>query len=53
MVCIESLNAGQVEFELGAGDVAIDKLNVSHTASIDGGAGRVTLSDSVMLENPI
>ena len=40
---VDSLAAGAIGFELGAGDVAIGKLVVTKSADIEGGAGRITI----------
>ncbi len=46
LVHIEWLSAEDLQLELGAGEVKIDYLDASKRAQIEGGAGKVTISDS-------
>lgn len=43
-IYIESLNCGSLDLDLGAGEVEIDSLRVKTMASIDGGAGEMTIA---------
>ena len=43
---INDLSTNELELDLGAGKVTIDKLTVLKEASIDGGAGEVNISNS-------
>lgn len=42
---IETLNAENLAFELGAGETKIQKLSVQKECEIDGGAGKLTIKD--------
>jgi len=44
-VDFEALSADFIELELGAGEVNIKSLNAFKSADIDGGAGKITVSD--------
>lgn len=43
-----SLSAQRLKFELGAGDVKFDTLTATSKADIDGGAGKITISDAAL-----
>lgn len=43
-VTVDSLCARVIDFELGAGDVSIEKISVTRRADIEGGAGRISVS---------
>ena len=45
---VDSLSAATIGFELGAGDVTISKLIAEKSANIEGGAGRITISDGAI-----
>ena len=45
---IESLSSGTLDFELGAGDVSVDSLVATESADIDGGAGRITITNGTL-----
>ena len=45
---VDSLSAGTVDFEFGAGEVSIGNLTVTESADIEGGAGRITVSDGAI-----
>lgn len=45
---VDSLSAASIGFELGAGDVTISKLIAEKSANIEGGAGRITISDGAI-----
>lgn len=45
---IESLTTDKIEFELGAGNVAVDNLVVNDKADIQGGAGNMEISNSTL-----
>lgn len=45
---IENLTSGTLDFELGAGDVSIDSLVATKSADIDGGAGRITITNGTL-----
>ena len=45
---VDSLSAATIGFELGAGDVTISKLIAEKSADIQGGAGRITISDGAI-----
>ena len=45
---VDSLSAATVGFELGAGDVTISKLIAEKSANIEGGAGRITISNGAI-----
>ena len=45
---IGTLSAGNLELELGAGDVSIDSLTATKSADIEGGAGRITISGGAL-----
>ena len=45
---VDSLSAKTIGFELGAGDVAVSKLIATKSADIEGGAGRITVSDGAI-----
>lgn len=45
---IENLNTENLEFELGAGETEIQKLTVSKECEIDGGAGKLSIRESVI-----
>ena len=45
---MDQLSAGTMKFELGAGEVTIDKLIATTAIDIDGGAGRITISDGAL-----
>ena len=45
---IENLNTENLEFELGAGETEIQKLTVSKECKIDGGAGKLSIRESVI-----
>ena len=47
-VDIENFNTEKLLFELGAGETKIHKLNVSKECEIDGGAGKITISNGVI-----
>jgi len=42
---IESLTSDVLDFELGAGEVTIDTLSTTKSAEIEGGAGKITISN--------
>ena len=45
---VDSLSTATIGFELGAGDVTISKLIAEKSANIEGGAGRITISDGAI-----
>ena len=45
---VDNLSAATIGFELGAGDVTISKLIAEKSANIEGGAGRITISDGAI-----
>ena len=45
---VDSLSAATIGFELGAGDVTISKLIAEKSANIEGGAGRITISNGAI-----
>lgn len=45
---IDDLSSGTLAFELGAGDVSITSLIATKSADIEGGAGRITISDGAL-----
>ena len=45
---VDSLSAATIGFELGAGDVTISKLIAEKSADIEGGAGRITISNGAI-----
>ena len=45
---VDSFSAATIGFELGAGDVTISKLIAEKSANIEGGAGRITISDGAI-----
>lgn len=45
---ISNLTSGILDFDLGAGDVSIDSLVATKSSDIDGGAGRITISDGML-----
>ena len=45
---IGKLSSGMLDFELGAGDVSIDSLVATKSADIDGGAGRITITNGTL-----
>lgn len=45
---IESLSSGTLNFELGAGDVSIDSLVAAKSADVEGGAGRITITNGAL-----
>ena len=45
---IGNLSSGTVDFELGAGDVSIDSLIATKSADIEGGAGRITITNGAL-----
>lgn len=45
---IDNLSADTLKFELGAGEVIIDKLTATLDADIDGGAGKITISNGAL-----
>ena len=45
---VDNLSAAMIEFELGAGDVTINELIAAKSADIEGGAGRITISDGAI-----
>ena len=45
---VDRLSAATIGFELGAGDVTISKLIAEKSANIEGGAGRITISDGAI-----
>ena len=45
---VDSLSAATIGFELGAGDVTISKLIAEKSANIEGGVGRITISDGAI-----
>lgn len=42
---IESMSSDVLDFELGAGEVTIDALSAAKTAEIEGGAGKITVTN--------
>lgn len=48
IVNIDKLNTEILDFDLGAGKVDVDNLNVLEKTSIDGGAGRISIKNSVI-----
>ena len=47
---VDILSAETIGFELGAGDVTINKLIATTSADIEGGAGRITITDGALKE---
>lgn len=45
---VDTLSSESVDFELGAGDVSIGSLVATKSSDIEGGAGRVTVSDGLL-----
>ena len=45
---VDSLSAATIGFELGAGDVTISKLIAEKSTNIEGGAGRITISNGAI-----
>ena len=45
---IENLNTQKLSFELGAGETEIQNLNISKKCEIDGGAGKLSISDGTI-----
>jgi len=45
---VDTLSAGSVELELGAGDVFIASIHVTRKIDIDGGVGTITIADGVL-----
>lgn len=45
---IDRLSAGRIDLDLGAGEVNIDTLIATSDADIDGGAGKITISDGAL-----
>ena len=45
---IGNLSSGTLDFELGAGDVSIDSLVATKSADIEGGAGRITITNGAL-----
>ena len=45
---IGNLASGTLDFELGAGDVSIDSLVATKSADIEGGAGRITITNGAL-----
>lgn len=45
---VDGLSAGWVDFELGAGEVKIDTLIATNAINIEGGAGKITISDGAL-----
>lgn len=45
---VDTLSADVVKLELGAGEVSIQSLIASSKADIDGGAGKITISDGLL-----
>ena len=45
---VANLSSGTLDFELGAGDVSIDSLVASKSADIEGGAGRITITNGAL-----
>ena len=45
---IGNLTSGTLDFELGAGDVSIGSLVATKSADIDGGTGRITITDGAL-----
>lgn len=47
-VDIDGLSAKEIELDLGAGKVNLNKINVSGEISIDGGAGEIIIDNSIL-----
>ena len=47
-VTVEKLQSGTLDFELGAGEVSVGFLSASRSADIEGGAGKITISNGVL-----
>lgn len=45
---VDCLSAATLCFDLGAGDVTVGSLNVTSRAEINGGAGKITISDGAL-----
>jgi DUF4097 and DUF4098 domain-containing protein YvlB len=45
---IGNLSSGTLDFELGAGDVSIDSLIATESTDIEGGAGRITITNGAL-----
>lgn len=45
---VDTLSADKLYLELGAGEVNIDKLYSNRSCEIDGGAGKITISDGIL-----
>lgn len=47
-IYIQALTADQIDFDLGAGEVTIDKIISNFKTEIEGGAGKITINDGML-----